>query len=83
MMIATLAHNCPWCYHALDGLVFATWEDGKLRSLTQTKQIGRHDYTWVHSSGGCFVPKLQRVTGFADPGSAMQPLREVVNGETE
>lgn len=59
---AVLLTRCPWCHGELDGHVFASFLDGKLLSLGQTKRIGRTDYTWLHCPSGCRVPALDRVT---------------------
>jgi hypothetical protein len=53
----------------LDDYVMATFTDGKLQSLNQTKRLGRTDYIWTHSAAGCHVPKLNRI----QPAAPQQP----------
>lgn len=59
---ADLRSTCPWCGGSLEGHVFASWIDGKLQGLSQTRKIGRHEYMWLHSEDGCRVPALDRMT---------------------
>jgi len=60
--IATIADRCPFCEIELDGRIFASFRNGKLTSLTQTRVIGSHEYTWSHSEDGCRVPSLDRIS---------------------
>lgn len=60
--IATVAEHCPYCAVKLDGRVIASFRNGKLTSLLQTRIIGAHEYTWAHSEDGCHVPSLDRIS---------------------
>jgi len=60
--IATIAERCPWCRVELDGRILASFRNGKLTSLSQTRIIGSHEYTWTHSEDGCRVPSLDRIS---------------------
>jgi len=60
--IATIAERCPWCRVELDGRILASFRNGKLTSLSQTRIIGSHEYTWSHSEDGCRVPSLDRIS---------------------
>ena len=59
--IVELAEVCPWCGLDLDGEVWASWINGELRSLLQTRTIGNGQYTWTHTPAGCIVPALMRL----------------------
>lgn len=59
--IATLAETCPWCHQELRGHVLATFYNGNLQSVLQTRKIGMSDYTWMHSKESCCVPSLTRI----------------------
>lgn len=59
---AALAARCPWCRARLDGEVLATFRDGTLTSLSQTRLIGARHYVWMHAESGCHVPELTRIS---------------------
>lgn len=57
----SLVQRCPWCEQKLDGTVLASFREGVLTSITQTKLIYGHEYCWSHSAAGCRVPSLDRL----------------------
>lgn len=59
---ATLLPKCPWCGEAMNGSVFVCFKERKVTAVSQTKRIGRHDYTWTHTKEKCRVPNLDRIS---------------------
>lgn len=59
--IVTISEHCPFCGLLLDGLVFASFRHGELSGVSQTKRLGKHEYTWSHTASGCRVPALDRI----------------------